>query len=141
MERNHTIQIGEIFYSSFSDEDGCDYRFYQVVGLRAKTIVQVVSVPKQYYLDKFCRNNDMCVGVRPKVLKENQLKNREIMEGKGCDYEGIPGLRAPGHGIYGQGFSGCSYDPKMKCYETGYWGGCARALWEKKKAQKKKKAE
>ena len=138
MERNHSIRIGELFYYSDSDEDGSCYNFYQVVGLSAKTIVELVSIPVEYFLDELCEKDTMRVGVQPRKLTESEWKSRKIMEGRGADCKAIPGLCEAYHSIYGRDFEDkCLYScsPEKKFYETGYWGGCARSLWEKKKAK------
>ena len=62
---NENIHIGEIYMSISSDETehACD--FYQVVGLRAKTLVELRRIRDERFVDETCRLAYAEVRVRP----------------------------------------------------------------------------
>ena len=53
VQRNHDIQIGDIFEYSFSDADGLgtSRSYYQVVALRGKTLVILNAIRAEHFTD------------------------------------------------------------------------------------------
>lgn len=54
MERNHTVQVGDIFAERATDECGSSTSFYQVVRLRGKTLADVSLIGCDFYIDETC---------------------------------------------------------------------------------------
>lgn len=51
---NENIHIGEIYESTSSDECGHSCSFYQVVGKRAKTLVELRAIRGEHFVDESC---------------------------------------------------------------------------------------
>ena len=51
---NEDIHIGEIYESTSSDECGHSCSFYQVVGKRAKTLVELRAIRGERFVDESC---------------------------------------------------------------------------------------
>ena len=62
---NETIRIGDIFEYTARDECGSSCYFYQVVGLRGKTLVEVRQIKCEDYVDETCDLGYGQVKVRP----------------------------------------------------------------------------
>ena len=62
---NEDIHIGEIFMSTSSDETEHSCEFYQVVGLRARTLVELRCIRDECFVDETCRLAYSEVRVRP----------------------------------------------------------------------------
>ncbi len=63
---NETIRIGEIFERSWHTQDtGTSCSFYQVVGKRGKTLVELRRLEKEYYFDEKCNPDWLEIRVRP----------------------------------------------------------------------------
>ena len=54
MERNHTIQVGDIFTGSSRGECGSSTTFYQVMRLRGKTLVDISPIGCSFCVDDTC---------------------------------------------------------------------------------------
>jgi len=55
---NECIRIGSIFYEDTSDECSLSCAFYQVVGLRGKTLVELRPLQTEEYVDERCVKTD-----------------------------------------------------------------------------------
>ena len=53
-ERNHNVQIGDIFVESFTDECGHTTEFFQVLRLRGKTLVEISAIKSEFFVDETC---------------------------------------------------------------------------------------
>ena len=74
---NEKIHIGDIFQESLVYECGSRCWFYQVVGLRGKTLVEVREIKTELFQDEAClRNARGEVKVRP---LPGQFKNEEVI--------------------------------------------------------------
>ena len=62
---NETFHIGDIFQTIFRDECGSSCEFYQVVGLRAKTLVELRLIRTEDFVDETCILGLGYVKVRP----------------------------------------------------------------------------
>ena len=62
---NENIHIGDIYKSSSSDECGYSCAFYQVVGLRARTLVELRLIRTEHFVDETCNLGLGQVKVRP----------------------------------------------------------------------------
>lgn len=62
---NENIQIGDIFKETFRDECGSSCAFYQVVGKRAKTLVELQPIRGEDFVDETCSLGLGQVRVRP----------------------------------------------------------------------------
>ena len=62
---NENIHIGNIFKHSSYDECGSGCSFYQVVGLRGKTLVELRGIRGESYVDESCQLGYGQVKVRP----------------------------------------------------------------------------
>lgn len=62
---NDTINIGDIFKYSCYDECGSSCAFYQVVGLRGKTLVEIQQIKCEDFVDETCDLGYGQVKVRP----------------------------------------------------------------------------
>lgn len=62
---NDNIHIGDIFERSSSDECGSSCAFYQVVGKRGKTLVELRQIRGETYVDETCDLRFGQVKVRP----------------------------------------------------------------------------
>ena len=62
---NENIHIGEIYEHSCTTEDDHTCSFYQVVGLRAKTLVELRKIQGEFYVDETCDRSRSEVRVRP----------------------------------------------------------------------------
>ena len=62
---NENIHIGEIYKSTSTDETEHSCDFYQVVGLRAKTLVELRRIRDECFVDETCRLAYAKVRVRP----------------------------------------------------------------------------
>lgn len=62
---NDSIQIGDIFRHSSYDECGSSCEFYQVVGKRGKTLVELRQIRCETYVDETCDLGYGQVKVRP----------------------------------------------------------------------------
>lgn len=62
---NENIHIGEIYKTSFTDETEHSCAFFQVVGLRAKTLVELRQIRCECFVDETCSLSRAQVRVRP----------------------------------------------------------------------------
>ena len=62
---NENIQIGDIFTYRSRSEDGSSDSFYQVVGKRGKTLVELRQLEVEYYFDESCKPEWWQIMVRP----------------------------------------------------------------------------
>lgn len=62
---NENIHIGGIFKETFRDECGSSCAFYQVVGKRAKTLVELRPIREEDFVDETCNLGLGQVLVRP----------------------------------------------------------------------------
>ncbi|MCI8399047.1 MAG: hypothetical protein HFF90_06560 [Oscillibacter sp.] len=62
---NEDIQIGSIFKCVARDECGSSCDFYQVVGKRGKTLVELRAIRRECFLDERCKPGLGEVRVRP----------------------------------------------------------------------------
>ena len=62
---NENIHIGEIYKTSFTSETEHSCAFYQVVGLRAKTLVELRQIRAERFVDETCDLRLGQVRVRP----------------------------------------------------------------------------
>lgn len=65
MERNHNVQVGDIFVKSSSFELYSAYTFCQVVRLKGKTMVECRELRREYRVDENCREHLMECLVKP----------------------------------------------------------------------------
>jgi len=65
MERNHTVQIGDIFEKSTGFEMYSSHSFYQVVRLKGKTMVECRKLCREYLVDESCNSNIQECIVKP----------------------------------------------------------------------------
>lgn len=62
---NENIHIGEIYKTTYRSETGHDCAFFQVVGLRAKTLVELRQIRGECFVDETCDRAYSQVKVRP----------------------------------------------------------------------------
>lgn len=90
MPTNEDIHIGDIFQATFRDECGSSCAFYQVVGLRAKTLVELRAIRGERFWDESCAQwPTNMVKVRP--LPGQFLENCEkftVRVGRVSEYTG-----------------------------------------------------
>ena len=79
---NENIHIGNIFKHSSYDECGSGCSFYQVVGLRGKTLVELRGIRGESYVDESCQLGYGQVKVRP--LPGQFWKDTEVMTVRVC---------------------------------------------------------
>jgi len=65
MERNHNVQVGDIFEHSSTSETGHSCGFVQVVKLRGKTMVDYTPIRMECYVDETCDEARWECRVRP----------------------------------------------------------------------------
>jgi len=71
---NESIRIGSIFYEDTSGECSLSHAFYQVTGLRGKTLVELRPLQTEEYVD------ERCVKTEAELLRFQM----EDTTGKGC---------------------------------------------------------
>lgn len=71
---NESIPAGGIFYEDTSDECSISHAFYQVTGLRGKTLVELLPLQTEEYVDERCI----------KTETELQRFQMEDATGRGC---------------------------------------------------------
>ena len=79
---NENIHIGDVFMHSCSDECGSSCSFYQVVGLRGKTLVELRPIRCEDYVDETCDLGYGQVKVRP--LPGQFWENMEVNTVRAC---------------------------------------------------------
>ncbi len=94
---NESIQIGDIFTYRSRSEDGSRDDFYQVVGKRGKTLVELRQLEEEYYFDESCKPEWWQIMVRP--LPGQFREKSEVFTTRVCNASGwlsrrVPGLRA-----------------------------------------------
>lgn len=96
---NENIQIGDIFEETFRDECGSSCAFYQVVGKRAKTLVELRHIRGERFVDENCNLSLGQVRVRPLpgqffenakiitvgVCVPSEIDGRNCLRGRGED--------------------------------------------------------
>lgn len=88
---NEDFHIGDIFVDSHSDEDGHSCSFYQVVGKRGKTLVELHRLKEEYYLDEKCR---LCGGeIRIRPLPGQFSDRSEAFTVSACEPSHLDGSR------------------------------------------------
>ena len=98
---NENIHIGEIYVTQTSiyDRDGdSGGHFYQVVGLRAKTLVELQSIRRECFVDENCDLGRGMVRVRPLPGQFQEGSEPFIVRADGiCEWDGKKRLRKPEH--------------------------------------------
>ena len=94
---NENIRIGEIYMTktSYYDPDGYSGgNFYQVVGLRAKTLVELRSIRRECFVDENCdlRRGEVRVRPLPGQFREGSEPFTVRADGV-CDWNGKKRLR------------------------------------------------
>ena len=54
MERNHKVQVEDIFVRRHGDECGHSVSFYQVVRLKGKTMAEISEIECKFVIDESC---------------------------------------------------------------------------------------
>jgi len=97
---NDNIHIGDIFEHSSSDECGSSCGFYQVVGLRGKTLVELRCIRDEPFVDESCNLGLGQVRLRPLpgvwgknsqpftvcVMKPSDIDGRNWLRGRGEEW-------------------------------------------------------
>lgn len=65
MERNHNVQVGDIFVKNSSFELYSAYTFCQVVRLKGKTMVECRELRREYWVEEGCCEYHMECLVKP----------------------------------------------------------------------------
>lgn len=79
---NETIQIGDVFKHTSDDECGSACSFYQVVGKRGKTLVELRAIRGEDFVDETCKLEYGEVRVRP--LPGQFLEDKEVFTVRVC---------------------------------------------------------
>ena len=129
---NENIQIGDIFNETFRDECGSSCAFYQVVGKRAKTLVELRPIRGERFVDEDCNLGLGQVWVRP--LPGQFCEDAEIMTVGVCVPSEIDGR----NWLHGRGEDGWRSFSEMRDGETAHISGYAgfHAIDELKKEGK-----
>ena len=134
---NENIHIGEIYITkrSYYDEDGYSGgSFYQVVGLRAKTLVELRSIRRECFADESCDLRRWEVRVRPLPGQFREGSEPFTVRADGiCEWNGKKQLR----GFKGEGHFAKVYF-EVKEGETGFVSSRA-GLYELDKLKKEGK--
>lgn len=75
---NKGIQIGSIFRFHAQGECGSSYAYYQVVGLRGKTLVELREIRTEEYVDERCRASQWTWHVWCRPLPGQFKENAEL---------------------------------------------------------------
>ncbi len=116
---NEKIQIGAIFVYSCSSEEGNSDSFYQVVGKRGNTLVELRELQEECYFDESCKPGQWKIMVRP--LPGQFTENSEVLTTRVCESgwlsRRVPGLRAYDY-----------YSPlnENHAYDCGGWNAAYR---------------
>lgn len=131
MERNHSVQLGDIFVEYHYMDGDYSYSFYQVVKLRGKTQVALACIGSAYVLDELCERNKECLQV-PVPMKEippdAELIVRKVRDGS----DGKPWI------WLNPGWDGSIslYDKKQRYEVSGNGIGIlVQRVWEKAEGQ------
>ena len=123
MERNHNVQIGDIFSISSTDEVGHNCSFVEVVHLKGKTMVEYAAIQQECYVDETCDDARSECKVRPlpgQFRERNQFFSARVYQ---STLDGEECLRQPGK----WGKSLYPYNEEKYHYSiTGYTGAYAR---------------
>ena len=123
MERNHSVQVGDIFFHSSTDEVSHSCGFVEVVRLKGKTMVEFAEIRQECYVDETCDEAVWECKVRP---LPGQFRDREQIFSARVYRSSLDGeefLHTPGK------WGKClfPYDKKHHYSLTGYSGGHVRA--------------
>ena len=105
---NEDIHIGEIYRTSFSDETEHVCSFYQVVGLRAKTLVELRQIREEYFVDETCNLSYAEVRVRP--LPGQFPEGAETFTVRACGIDEYDGKKCL-----------CEINPEFRNWPTVYY--------------------
>lgn len=133
IELKHPVRVGDIFVKSDTDEDGHSVGFYEVVRLKGKTMAELRCIKSECLIeDERCQRDESCCEVRPLPGQFYNTSPDGIIVTK-VYYDPDDEWEKLYLSRYGRGLSGfySPYDPDDTYYETGYWGGCQRALMKK----------
>ncbi|MCI8809636.1 MAG: hypothetical protein HFF84_05785 [Oscillibacter sp.] len=88
---NACIQIGSIFKSSVQGECGSSYVYYQVVGLRGKTLVELRKLQTEEYVDERCRTSQWTWHVWRRPLPGRFATDAEVFTVRALEPDEIDG--------------------------------------------------
>lgn len=115
---NENIQIGDIFVDKSSSEEGSSVSFYQVVGKRGKTLVELRRLEVEHYFDESCKPEQWKIMVRP--LPGQFREKSEVFTTRACDSDSLSDQwlkrKAEGGRYY-------YYFSKMREGSVYYYGG------------------
>ena len=129
---NENIHIGEIYMTISRSETGHDCAFFQVVGLRAKTLVELRQIRVECFVDETC---DLRLGqVRVRPLPGQFFEGDEtftVRVGGVDEYDGRKFLREinPESRMWPEVY--CEVKEGETGYLSGYAGGYALKKLEK----------
>ena len=123
MERNHNVQVGDVFEYSSTSETGHSCGFVQVVKLRGKTMVDYTPIQMECYVDETCDEARWECKVRPLPGQFRDPERVSSARAYQSSLDGSEYLRQPGKfGKYLYPYDGEKYDYRL----TGYAGCYAR---------------
>lgn len=114
---NEGIRIGSIFKHTVWDECGSACSFYQVVGKRGKTLVELRAIREEDFVDENCNLGLGQVLVRP--LPGQFFPNAEIITVGACTPSEIDGR----NWLHGRGEDSWMYYSELWDGETGHLSG------------------
>lgn len=116
---NENIHSGDIFKETFRDECGSGCAFYQVVGKRAQTLVELRSIRRERFVDE---NDNLSLGqVRVRPLPGQFFEDAEIMTVGVCMPSNIDGR----NWLHGRGEDSWRCFSEMRDGETARISGYA----------------
>lgn len=128
---NECIQIGSIFRYSSQGECGSSYIYYQVVGLRGKTLVELLELQTEEYVDERCRNSQWTWHVWRRPLPGQFAKDTKVFTVRALtpsEYDGHNWLQGRGEDNWRYFHEVQADDESIK---SGYDGGYARIALKK----------
>lgn len=128
---NEGIQIGMIFRENTSGECDVSYCYFQVVGLRGRTLVELRRLRTEEYVDERCRNSQWTWHVWRRPLPGEFAEDSRVFTVRALGADERDGTRC----LQGRGEnSRCYYHETREGEESflaGYAGGYARARLKK----------
>ncbi len=129
---NKCIQIGSVFQYHAQGECGSSYIYYQVVGLRGKTLVELRELQTKDYVDERCRTSQWTWHVWRRPLPGQFQEDAEMITVRAL----APGEHNNRNWLQGRGEKSWQYYVEVQADDesimAGDDGGYARLALKKK---------